>query len=138
MVPNQTIHYPIIHVNLKKFLNKIFTCSNGNSRKYRRCILQHKRHHCVLEATPFRKKCHFMSIFFCDSYLVITKNPSIKEYISWLPTPSSTSFVNGVRNGSCIQGSFNFLRSNQIHTSPVFLSQTTIGLMHPTLYPGQF
>ena len=40
VVPNQTIHYAIIHVSLKQVLNKIFKRSDNNSRKYRRCIIQ--------------------------------------------------------------------------------------------------
>ena len=58
------------------------------------------------------------------------KNPSVKEYISWPPTPSRTSSVKGVGKGSCRQASFIFLRLTQMRTSQVFLSWTTIGLIH--------
>ena len=53
----------------------------------------------------------------------------MNEYISWPPTLSSTSSVNGVGKGSCKQASFTFLKSTQILTSPeVFLTCITIWL----------
>ena len=58
------------------------------------------------------------------------KKPSVKDYISWPPTPSRTSSVKGVGNESCTHASFNFLKSTQMRISPVFLSWTTIGLIH--------
>ena len=92
LIPNQTIHCPIIYVYLKKFLNKIFECSDNNPGEYSRCILQPKRHHGVLEATPFSNKCHFMLILFCHPYLVITKK-SICKRVHFMSAYSFEYFI---------------------------------------------
>jgi hypothetical protein len=43
---------------------------------------------------------------------------------------SSTSSINGVGNGSCRYASFSFLKLTHIRIPPVFLSYTTMGLIH--------
>jgi hypothetical protein len=98
--------------------------------KHRRGILQSKGHNHVLITSPFHRKSGLVSILLCDSYLMYPNNPSIKEYISWPPTFSSTTSVNGVVNGSSKHVSFNFLRSTQILITHVFLECTTIRLIH--------
>jgi hypothetical protein len=64
------------------------------------------------------------------------KNPYMKEYIYFPPTFSSTSFVNGVGNGSCKHESFNFLISTQIQSPLVFFPCTTIFLIHSDYSTG--
>ena len=79
VILNQPVYYPIIHINLQEFLNKIFECNDKDPREYRRCILQPKENHCVLKTTPFANKCGFMVVFLCNSYLVITKKSVCKR-----------------------------------------------------------
>ena len=112
-------------------MDKIFKSSYHYPRKNSRCILESKWHYRVLEIAPFYQKGHLVSILFKNLNLMVSRNPSIEEYISCTPMISKTSYVNDVGNESCKQASFNFLRSTQILTSPeVFLYCNTIGLIH--------
>ena len=137
MILNEPKYYSIVEVDLKQFMNKIFECNHYYLGKDSRSILESKGNYHVLETTPLCHKGSLVSIFLCDYYMMVAREP-INEWIKFLtPTLSNTSSVNGVGNGSCKQASFNFLRLTQILNSPVdFLSWTTIGLIHSNYSTG--
>ena len=66
---------PIVELDLKKFMNKIFECNHYYSKKDSMSILESKVHYYILETPPLRHKGCLVSIFLCDSDLMVSKEP---------------------------------------------------------------
>ena len=76
MIINEPKYYSIIKVDFKKFVNKIFKGNNYYSGKNSRSIL--KGHCRVLETPPLRHKGGLVSIFLCNSNLMVSRETIIK------------------------------------------------------------
>ena len=78
MVPNYPIDGLIIHIYLQELLNKVFKHGDNYPIKYCVCILQPKRHDCILKTTPFNDKHGLMTILLCNSDLVVPRKAICK------------------------------------------------------------
>ena len=88
----KTKYYLVIKVDFKKFMYKLFKHSNENSRKYCRHILESKRNYRVLVASPLHCKGSLVSIFFCNSYLMVARE-SICKWIHFLSSHILQYFI---------------------------------------------
>ena len=86
MILNEPIYSSILKVDLKKFMNEIFEGTHYYFRKNSRSILESKGHYRVLETTPLRRKGFLVSIFLCDSDLMVAREPISKRINFLNPT----------------------------------------------------
>ena len=73
MILNDPKYCPIIEVDLKKFMNKIFEGNYYYSGKNNRIILDSKGHYLVLETPPLHRKGDLGLVFLYDSNLMVTR-----------------------------------------------------------------
>ena len=73
MILNKPKYYPIIEVDFKKFVYKIFKGSYYNSGKNCRGILKSKWHYRILKPSPLCHKVILVSVFICNPDLMVTK-----------------------------------------------------------------
>ena len=71
MIFNEPKYRPIIEVDLKKFMNKIFEGNYYYSGKNSRRIIDFKGNYHILEITPLYCKGFIVSILLCDSNLML-------------------------------------------------------------------
>ena len=75
MILNEPKYRPIVEVELNKFMYKIFAGSHYYTRKDSRRILESKGHYRVLKKTPLHHKGCLVSVFLCDSNLMVAREP---------------------------------------------------------------
>ena len=73
MILNEPKYYPIIKVDFRKFVNKVFKGNDHYFGKNSKSILESKGHYRVLEKPPLCHKGGVVSIFLCDSNLLVTR-----------------------------------------------------------------
>ena len=73
MILNEPKYCPIVKIDFKKFVNKVFKGSDYYFGKNSRSILESKGNYRVLEITPpLHCKGGLVSIFLCDSNMMVT------------------------------------------------------------------
>ena len=91
MILNDPKYCPIIKVYFNKFVNKIFKGNSYYSGKNSRSILKCKRHDCILQTPPLHRKGGLVSIFLCNSNMMVTRE-TISEWINFL-TPDTFQYL---------------------------------------------
>ena len=75
MILNEPKYCPIVEVELKKVMNKIFEGDHYYPGKDSRSILESKWHYFVLETPSLCRKGFLVSIFLCDSNMTVSREP---------------------------------------------------------------
>ena len=75
MILNEPKYGPIVKEDIEKFMNKIFEGNHYYLGKNSRSILDSKGHYRVVETTPLRRKGFLVSVFLCDSNMMVAKEP---------------------------------------------------------------
>ena len=92
MVPNQSIDNLVIHIHLQEVLNKIFKYRDNYVREYNWCILQPKRHDCILKTSPLSDKHSLITILLRNMDLVVSQE-AIPERIHLLAAYVFKKFI---------------------------------------------
>ena len=80
-------HYPIIELDLKKFMNKVFESIHNYLGKDSRRIIEVKGNYHILETPPLCHKGCLVSIFLHNYDLMVAKEP-ISKRVNFL-TPNT-------------------------------------------------
>ena len=75
MILNELEYRPIVKVELNKFMNKIFEGNHYYPRKNNSSILESKGNYRVLETIPLRRKGGPVSVFLCNSNMMVAREP---------------------------------------------------------------
>ena len=87
MILNEPKYHPIVEVDLKKFMDKIFEGNHYYPGKDSRSILESKENDCVLKTSTLRRKGCLVSIFLCDDDLMVARE-TISKRVNFL-TPNT-------------------------------------------------
>ena len=78
MILNEPKYHPIVEVDLKKFMDKIFEGNHYYPGKDSRSILESKGHDRILETPPLHHKNSLVPIFLRDYDLMVSIEPISK------------------------------------------------------------
>ena len=134
MALNQSKHYLIVKVYFQKFMNYILERCDDYTRKDHRRVLQPKRHHHILEASPFSHEGHLTSILQHDLHLMVLKEP-ISERIRFL----AANIIQDLIDERSLEGIMHagIIQFPEIYAYPYFFL-LLLFLNHYRAYPIRF